>query len=310
MASVCKTEAGERWRIGDVTITRIIETENGGLEPGMLFSGLGTDQVKQISWLNPYYADADGFLRLSCHAFVLESAGKRIIVDTCVGNDKERLVPDYHHMATPFLERLVEAGFEPESIDYVICTHMHIDHVGWNTRWDGTRWVPTFPNARYLFGRTEWEHFRGEGKLTGDVPELMAAMLEVKTVIADSITPIVDSGLAQFVESDHHVTDEISLVPTPGHTPGHVSVAIESNGSRGIITGDLIHHPVQLTDPAIGAIVDFNVRTAEQTRRTFIRDHADQDVVVLGTHFATPSGGQIVSDDAGWRFKPSGKVGI
>lgn len=305
MACSHSVDPVNRWTIGDVTVTRIVETEDSIMDPSMLFRELTAEQVRQVPWLDPHYADCDGNIRMSCHAFVVESKGKRIIVDTCIGNDKDRLVPDYAHMDTPFLERLASAGFQPESIDYVICTHMHIDHVGWNTRWDGAGWIPTFPNARYLFGRAEWEHFQSEGKITGDVPEMMAEMLEVGAVIADSITPIVDCGLADFVETDHRITDEIWLTPTPGHTPGHVSVVIESNAGRAVIAGDMIHHPVQLVDPNISAVVDFDVRTARDTRLDFIQKHADRNVILLGTHFASPCGGRISSEETGWRFLPA-----
>jgi glyoxylase-like metal-dependent hydrolase (beta-lactamase superfamily II) len=148
-----------RWQVGNVKITRIIEQEQGGCPPDFMFPGLTTDRVKSIGWLCPHYADPDGTMRMAIHAYVLESEGRRIMVDTCVGNDKPRSVPQWNHMNGPFLEGLTEAGFPVEQIDRVLCTHMHLDHVGWNTRRDGKAWVPTFPNATYLFGRTEWEHW-------------------------------------------------------------------------------------------------------------------------------------------------------
>lgn len=284
----------DAWQIGNVTVTRIVENENGGFPPGLMFHDLTEQRVREIAWLQPHYADSTGALRLSFHAFVIESAGKRIIVDTCVGNDKERAAEHFNRLNTAFLERLAAAGFPPESIDYVLCTHMHIDHVGWNTRWDGAQWVPTFPAARYLFARLEWEHFQKEAASSGDVPAEMAAMLQCEAVIADSVRPVIDRGLATFVESDHQITSEVSLLPTPGHTPGHVSVAISSAGQRAVITGDVIHHPVQILDPSISATVDHDRRRAEATRRALITECVDQDVLVLGTHFPAPSGGKII----------------
>lgn len=296
--------AVDKWQIGEITISRVVENQGDGLPPELMFYDLTAQRVTEIPWLQPHYADADGMLRLSIHAFVVESAGLRIVVDTCVGNDKNRKSEGFHHLNTPFLERMVDAGFAPETIDYVLCTHMHVDHVGWNTRWDGARWVPTFPNARYLFGRVEWEHCRQDAIDAGDVPAEMAAMLEPEAVVADSVLPVIEHGLADFVEMDHQITPEVSLIPTPGHSPGHVSVLIRSGGQTAIITGDVIHHPVQFVDPAIGATVDNDRSQAEATRRALITDNADQDVVVLGTHFNAPCGGRIVTTQEGWRFLP------
>lgn len=297
-------DIAERWRIGNVTITRIVEAEQEGVPPSAIFQDLSEQDVRALSWLRPHYSGADGRLRLSNHSFVIESCGRRIMVDTCVGNDKDRAADMFHRLDTPFLERMAAAGFAPDTIDYVLCTHMHVDHVGWNTRRDGRQWVPTFPNARYLFGRVEWDHCRQEAIETGDVPAGMAAMLQPEAVIADSIRPIVDAGLADFVETDHRVTEEVALFPTPGHTPGHVSVRIASAGYSAVITGDVIHHPVQFARPAISATVDHDRERARATRRSLIEDNADQDVILLGTHFAGASGGRVVRDGAGWRFLP------
>lgn len=294
------------WQIGEVAVTQIVENESFEFPPEMMFNNLTQARVVQIPWLRPYYADSDGMLRLSVHAFVVESAGRRIIVDTCVGNDKERVAPEAHHLTTPFLDRLVAAGFPPESIDYVVCTHMHLDHVGWNTRWDGSQWIPTFPNARYLFGRCEWEHFQADESDMGDAPPELKEMLEPQAVIADSVSPVIDRGLADFVEADHCITAEVSLVPTPGHTPGHVSVLICSAGKKAVITGDVMHHPVQFSDPAIGAKPDYDRKLAEATRRALIEENVDQDVLLLGTHFVAPSGGRVVRAEAGYRFVPYG----
>ena len=140
-------DAIDQWLVGDVRITRIAEMEMGGLPPSALFVGLTHDRVLATDWLVPDYAGPDGSLRLSNHCFVIESDGKKIVVDTCVGNDKQRTAPNFDHQNSPFLARLSAAGFPPESIDFVLCTHMHVDHVGWNTRWDGLRWAPTFPSA-------------------------------------------------------------------------------------------------------------------------------------------------------------------
>jgi glyoxylase-like metal-dependent hydrolase (beta-lactamase superfamily II) len=275
-----------------------------GFQPGLMLFGLTEDCVKRVRWLHLNNADAEGALRVSFHAYAIEPLARRIIVDTCVGNDKPQVGPDCHRLSTPFQERLDAAGFTPELIDFVACTHMRIDRVGWNTRWDGARWTPTFPNVRYLFGRPEWGHGKRDDAGIGDVPPPIAELIETQTVVADSVVPVIDAGLADFVETDHRITNEVSLFPAPGHTPGHVSVAISSGGEEAVIVRDVIHHPVQLADPGIGATFDTDRKLAQATQRAFIDDHADRNVLLLGTHFTAPSAGRIVSDETAWRFAP------
>jgi glyoxylase-like metal-dependent hydrolase (beta-lactamase superfamily II) len=183
---------------------------------------------------------------LSIHALLVESQGRRIIVDTCLGNDKERLVEGWGMRSGPFLSDIAEAGFPRERIDTVMCTHLHVDHVGWNTMLVDGEWVPTFPNADYLFAKPEWDYWsRHEQE-------------EYGPVVQDSVRPIVDAGLARLVDMDHRLTSEIWFEPTPGHTPGHVSVRISSNGEDAVITGDMTHHPCQLARPEWAAKVDFD----------------------------------------------------
>ena len=297
-------DAIDQWLVGDVRITRIAEMEMGGLPPSALFVGLTHDRVLATDWLVPDYAGPDGSLRLSNHCFVIESDGKKIVVDTCVGNDKQRTAPNFDHQNSPFLARLSAAGFPPESIDFVLCTHMHVDHVGWNTRWDGLRWAPTFPSARYLFGRTEWAHFREESIRQGDIESDVAASMDAEQVVADSIRPVIDAGLADFVESDHRITRDIALFSTPGHTPGHVSVLVQSEGCRAVIGGDVIHHPIQIADRTICATVDTDRRQAQKTRSDLLDRLAGTDALLLGTHFPAPSGGLVTRNHEGWKFAP------
>jgi len=299
------TKEVNRWRVGDVQITRIIEFESGGFPPGFMFDGLTEEQVKLIDWLHPHYADPDGTIRYSVHSYVIESQGRRIIVDTCVGNDKPRGYEGWNHLHLPFLESLADAGFPAETIDIVLCTHLHMDHIGWNTRWDGEKWIPTFPNARYLFGRAEWAHWSQKDFSIGDMPSFIAELASLDAAIQDSVSPIVNAGLHEFIETNHQLTDEVSLFATPGHSPGHVSVAITSNGKKATITGDAILNPIQLADPEIGSNFDFDKALAKKTRQHFIHDHSDQDILVLGTHFTTPSGGYITTDGDTWRFVPA-----
>ena len=243
------------------------------------------------AWLRPRFLLEDGRIPLSIHAFVVESRGARILVDTCVGNDKPRPVPDWDRRQGSFLEDLAKAGFARESIDRVLCTHLHVDHVGWNTMLDADRWLPTFPRARYLIGKKEWEYWKG------GTDRLSAALL------SDSVQPVIDAGLVDLVEPDLEITDEVRLTPTPGHTPGHVSVTISSRGEEAVITGDLMHHPIQCAHPEWEDSFDVDHELARETRTRFLERCADRPVIVLGTHFPTPTSGRIVRDGQAWRFE-------
>jgi glyoxylase-like metal-dependent hydrolase (beta-lactamase superfamily II) len=283
-------EPMNRWRIGDVTITRIIEIE-APWDGTFVLPDATLENVKRVGWLQPHFATADGKVHMSIHALVVESKGRKLIVDTCVGNDKDRkMVPAWHMMNGPFLRDLAAAGQPRESIDRVLCTHLHVDHVGWNTMRVNGKWVPTFPTARYLIGRKEWEHWS------------VAQDADFRGPVEDSVRPIIDAGLADFVEPDHRITEEVWLESTPGHTPGHVSVRISSRGEDAVITGDLMHHPVQCTNPHWASRFDSDPDQARKTRREFLGRYSDRPVLVFGTHFATPSAGRIVRDGDTWRF--------
>jgi glyoxylase-like metal-dependent hydrolase (beta-lactamase superfamily II) len=293
-----------QWRIGDIKVTRIVEAE-GLRAPEYMFRELTPDTVRQHDWLRPDFATGEGQLISSIHAFAIEAGTRRIVVDTCVGNDKARRMPRWNMLQTAFLADLARAGFPAESVDTVLCTHLHVDHVGWNTRAVDGRWVPTFPNARYLFGRTEWEHWsRGpDPSLTGDAPaEVARDVMEAAAVYDDSVRPIVEAGLHELVEADHRLTNGIRLIPTPGHSPGHVSVRLSSNGDEAVITGDLMHHPIQCAMPHLSSNFDWSIEQARRTRAQFLRRYADRPVLVLGTHFAIPTAGWIAAEGQCWRF--------
>ena len=287
------------WQIGQVRITQVVEAGPSPTSTKFLFKDPPADLVQQHGWLLPHFASADGKLLMSVHAFVIESAGRTIVVDTCVGNDKPRQNPGWNRLQTNFLADLSAAGFAPERIDTVLCTHLHVDHVGWNTRWDGSRWVPTFPRARYLFARTEWAHWAAEAEAR------RAASPDAgpeDDVFGDSVQPILDAGLADLVAMDHRLTDEVWLEPTPGHTPGHVSVRIRSGGQQAVITGDLMHHPIQCSEPDRLVKFDSDAQMARETRRRFLACCAADRSLVLGTHFAHPTAGRVVAAGAVWRF--------
>lgn len=278
-----------RWRIGAVTITRILELAPLTVSTEWLLKTTTATALRH-AWLQPEYVTPDGRLKALIQAFVIEAGDKRILVDPCIGNDKPRTNGMFSGLRGPFLERLAAAGFPPETIDVVLCTHLHVDHCGWNTRLVDGRWVPTFPNARYLFARVELEHAAAD---TFDDQDL---------VYADSIQPVIAAGQAEIIEFDHRIVGEVTLRPTPGHTPGHCSIVITSEGETAIITGDMIHHPLQACEPDVCSNFCAHDAEAIATRRATLDWCAENGVVLFGSHFAGPTAVRVTADGTGWRL--------
>lgn len=277
-----------QWTIGKVRITQILESRMTG-STRFILPQAGPDEVKALPWLIPDFANDEGRLKMSIHALVVETPTRRIIVDTCLGNDKEgRAVPTWNHLNTPFLRHLADAGFAPDSIDTVLCTHLHVDHVGWNTRLVEGQWVPTFPNARYLFGETEYDYW----KTHSERPDHIA-------VFNDSIKPVVDAGLVDLIAADADVANEISLIPTPGHSPGHMSVHIRSGGEEALLTGDAAHHPVQMAHPDWASTADSDPAQSTRSRIELFTRFADTPTLVIGGHYGA---GHIKREGDTWRF--------
>jgi len=292
-----------QWTVGHVRITRVVELEaTGGSR--FILPDATPEACRPMRWMQPHFCTEEGKLRMSVHALVIDTGTRRIVVDTCIGNDKPRLNPNWSHLQTAFLDELAAAGYPRESIDTVLCTHLHVDHVGWNTMWvDGT-WVPTFPNARYLVHRDEWAHWdrESQAELAAAAAAAQAPAGDAKSsvvhgesaqILADSVRPVLAAGLMDLVAADHAVCDEVQLEPTPGHTPGHVSVRIRAGGQAALITGDFTHHPCQLERLDWGSSVDSDPAQARATRERVWAHEADAGTLVIGTHFATPTAGRV-----------------
>lgn len=284
------------WQIGDVRITRVQETLTAIPLVGFFPAATPQTLAPHLPWLRPHFVDAEDNAILSIHGLVVESRGRTILVDTCIGENWPagtvvEQSPLADGPASPFLANLAAAGFARERVDVVLCTHLHFDHVGWNTMRVGSEIVPTFPNARYLFARLEWEHWREQ-----DDPGF-AGTLDA------TVVPLFAAGLADLVEPEHAITDEVRLVPTPGHTPGHVSVHIASRGRNALITGDMTHHPVQWAEPSWGIAADSDGDAATRTRQRVLDEHADTDLLVIGTHYAPPTAGRLVRRAGRVRFE-------
>ena len=276
------------WTVGRVKITKIVETETVGSTRFIL--PLAThEEIQKLPWLIPDFATEDGRLKMSIHSLLVETPSRRIIVDTGLGNDKQgRNVPTWNNRNDPFLDRLTAAGFPPDSIDTVLCTHLHVDHVGWNTRLVDGKWVPTFTNARYVFGKTEFEYWRDHS----DAPDRLA-------VFNNFVKPIADAGKADLVASNAQLADEITLIPTPGHSPGHMSVHIKSDGAEALLTGDVAHHPCQMAHLDWSSTANSDPAQSVVTRRELFSRFADTPTLVIGGHFGA---GHIKRDGAAFRF--------
>ena len=281
------------WNIGDVTVTRIVESEIPvPYDQKSPFLRQATPEaLRSMPWLHPHFVTDEGHLKISIHALLVEAPGLTLVVDTCIGNDKPRGLTGGVGLQTSFLKNLEAAGCRRESVNAVVCTHLHVDHVGWNTMLQNGRWVPTFPNARYLIGRQEWAHWRADKNA------------EQQAVLADSVQPIFDARLAELVDMNHRLSSEIRLIPTPGHTPGHVSVVIESRGQNALITGDMLHHPCQFGHPEWSPSFDSDPVAGASMRRSVMDKVADRPTLVIGTHFAGPTAGHVKREGSAFRFE-------
>jgi glyoxylase-like metal-dependent hydrolase (beta-lactamase superfamily II) len=263
-----------QWRVGKVKITKVVELETIG-STRFILPLASREEIQTLPWLIPHFATEEGRLKMSIHSLVVETPSRRIVVDTGLGNDKQgRNVPTWNDRKGPFLDTMTAAGFPPDSIDTVLCTHLHVDHVGWNTKLEDGKWVPTFAKARYVFGKTEYEYWREHST----APDKAA-------VFNDSVKPIVDAGKAELIASDARLTDEITLIPTPGHSPGHMSILIRSDGEEGLLTGDVAHHPCQMAHLDWSSTADSDPKQSAATRQELFSRFADRPVLVIGGHY-------------------------
>jgi glyoxylase-like metal-dependent hydrolase (beta-lactamase superfamily II) len=278
----------QRWTVGAAVLTSVVEDQIDHIPPEFFFADASAEAVRLHRWLAPDYAGDDETISLRVQAFVIEVDDLIVLVDPCVGNGKTRALPFWHDQSWPFLERLVAAGFVPDEVDLVVHTHLHADHVGWDTYRDGDAWVPTFRRDRHLY--TE-----------ADLAYAQTSAMEGEDVFGDSIAPVFAAGLAEVVAPDADLGHGLRLEPSPGH----VSLWIESDGERALITGDFLHHPVQLAEPDWAEIADADARAARETRRRMMGRAAETGALVLGTHFSCRPAGRVVADGERWRFLPA-----
>ena len=276
-------------KIGTVEVWRILEIHAPFMKPEQLWPNAGPDVSKIVEQRVPNGLCPDsGRLILPVQGFLLKTPTHTILVDSCVGNDKTVPgTPDWHKRSdNRFEASLTAAGLGFADIDYVLCTHLHTDHIGWNTRLVDGRWVPTFPNARYLLPDAD-EAFQRERN--GDV-------------YLESVLPVVEAGQADLVQAGHQLGDHVTLIPTPGHTPGHVSVMVESEGRKALITGDALHSTAQCWHPEWHFLFDADAEAAVTSRHYLLETASEADCIVLGSHFALPSIGRVKAEKDAFRW--------
>jgi glyoxylase-like metal-dependent hydrolase (beta-lactamase superfamily II) len=285
-----------KWKVGDTTITKLEEIVYDEFPD--VIPAVTPEVVKKVKWLFPHFVTDEGVLSLSIHSLIVDTPGPTLIVDTCIGNGRDRNPFEIMHMlSTSYLDDMKAAGYQPDGIDYVLCTHLHLDHVGWNTQRVDGKWVPTFPNASYLMGKEDLELWGSIDENTDD--DFMELQ---RRVFEDSMQPVLDAGLAKPIESPAEVCDGVRLIPTPGHTPGHCSVVVESKGESAMITGDFLHHPIQFNDPDLSSPFDVDSAAAVATRHRVFGEYADSATLIIGTHFTGPTAGRLVRDGDTYRL--------
>lgn len=285
------------WIYGDVTIERVLDLEVK-LSPFPLLPELTPEILdRHRDWLGPELMDPHGDKLIgSFHSFIIRAPDSITVVDTCCGNDKQRPNrPHYHQQANPYLERLVASGIRPEDVDYVLCTHLHGDHVGWNTRLQEGRWVPTFPNARYLVSRLEWEYWQNEARREAYNPD---------DFYDDSIRPVYEAGQLELIDESFRIAENITVELTPGHTPGHLCVRISDGKEEAVMSGDLMHCVLQVAEPQLNSCFCEAAEEARATRKTFLKRALKNNTLVMPAHFPAPSAGRVVTtDDGEYRFQ-------
>ncbi len=281
------------WTVGDIVIHRVLETAFSAETAAWLLPDATPALASQVDWLGDPWTDAARRPRLASQCFALEVDGERILIDAGVGNGKTHDNAAFNGLETDFLERLAEVGFTPDNVDLILVTHLHADHVGWLTRQDDDRWVPTFPQARHVTSRTEWDYWAG-----AEVEPSRRRMFD------ESVVPVTQARLMHPVavgKSGTEVARGVTLVPTPGHTPGHSSVRLTSGGHTALVTGDAVHHPFQVAFPELCSCVDVDPAAAVRTRLALLAAAMADGALVLGTHFPDPTAIRVRKDRGAYR---------
>jgi glyoxylase-like metal-dependent hydrolase (beta-lactamase superfamily II) len=284
--------------IGSFAIDCVVDIERPFLHAQTFFPDLTDDMFAHCRRVLPKGdLTGDGRLQMCFQSFLLRTGRHTILIDTCCGNGKDRASrPDFHHLNTNYIGALAEAGVKPEQVDFVMCTHLHWDHVGWNTRLLDGKWVPTFPNARYIIGRTEYDYWDARFQRGEEGIHL--------TSFADSVLPVMREGLAVLVDDTYELDKGLWLEPCFGHSPGHVLINLASNGAHGLVSGDVIHHRIQLAFPEMSTIADTDRALARVNRTALIERLADSPTILVPAHFPPPVFGRVARCEQGFAYAP------
>lgn len=284
----------DRLTVGGATLVRVEEMVDTSFTARSFFPAFDPEAFRpHLGWMAPrYYVVERDALVFSMHSWVVRTGRHTVLIDACVGNDKDRMPREHwHRRSTPFLDRLRAAGVTPEDVDYVMCTHMHADHVGWNTVLRDGRWVPTFPRARYLFSRVEYEHW-----LAHPDPSPIR-----RNAIQDSVLPVVEAGRAEMIEDGHEVDGAFTVTLAPGHTPGNAVVRLASEGAEAIFSGDVVHHPIQVYRPDWSTAACLDPAASAASRRRVLESCCSRGALLLPAHFPAPHAARVA--DAGGHFE-------
>jgi len=285
-----------KFNVGELTVHRIVEEEGPFFGALDLLPSLTPDLLSQHrdSLRKARAIDDKDTLIFAFQSYVVRTPHHTILIDSCIGNDKPRSMrPKWDKKSDgTFMNGLASAGLSVDDIDFVMCTHLHVDHVGWNTKLENGRWVPTFPKARYVFGKAEYDYWAAENAKT-EVPPF-----------ADSVLPVVEAKRADMVGNDFSIGDHLRIVPTPGHTPGHVSFAFGKGTDDAVFTGDIIHTPLQLARPDLSPKFDVDPVQSAATRKSFLERYCDTDTLCCTAHFPSPSTGKIRRKGDGFSCEP------
>jgi glyoxylase-like metal-dependent hydrolase (beta-lactamase superfamily II) len=283
--------AAEAIRVGELTIHRIVEQEEPLFDPLEFFPGLTRETLDENrAWLESAGAldPQTGKVRLCIQSYLVRTPRHTTLVDTCVGNDKPRPARPFWNMlkGNAWERGLAATGVRPEDIDYVMCTHLHVDHVGWNTQLVDGRWVPTFPNARYLFGKREYAHWESERGKQGDGKVNDGSF-------DDSVLPIVEAGKAVMIDSDHQPDPLLTIKDYPGHTPGSIAINLKDGGRQACFSGDIMHHPIQVYHPDWSSQFCTDQEMSARSRRRLLEDCVESNALLCPAHFPGANAGYI-----------------
>ena len=279
------------WQVGDIEVTSVLEQVAQFMTLEEFFDGFTPEMFEaNKDWLIPgAVSPTSGKMILPIQSYLVRTRHHTILIDNCVGCHKKfKWVPEWNDRRDDtYLKNLIASGVDLADIDYVFCTHLHVDHCGWNTRMEDGRFVPTFPNAKYIFAKDEYDSHAETNSI----------------VFRESVLPVMEAKQAELVAMDFALDDNLSLSPTPGHTVGHVAVEMNSNGQLAAMSGDLMHSPLQCIYTSLCPTVDLDQKQAGETRRRFLEEHVDRDKLVMTAHFPLPSVGRVVSAGDAFRFE-------